>query len=250
MSLSPSSRRSVRRPNAGNNYAANVPGTQPPSPATQFVPPSMLIPQIPVVDTIDWLPPTPRIPLRELPALPLPPQPLFRLHPTLTAVMFHWDVQLGPGPAELTPLALLLPAFESPPNVKSFRLHFSPLAGAPAMDYSVDIAVPMRAPPGTPITIGRVFRTIHRGVHAALGPTALPHGDPLRQLAEQALLRRTAGRADVLRNVDLHVAGGQSQAGSPSLGGLYFHGIAVDSEQAEGAYPVFRVVLRDYPPFP
>ena len=160
---------------------------------------------------------------------------------------FHWDVRLDPAPTELTPLALLLPAFESPRDLKSFRLHFRPVAGMPAMDYSCDVAVPMRMPPGTPLTIGRVFRAIHRAVHAALEPTALPQGDPLRQLAEHARGRRTAGHADVLRNVDLHMAGGYSQAGGPALGRLYFHGIVV--EQAEGAYPVFRVILRDYPPF-
>ena len=171
---------------------------------------------------------------------------------------FRWVVRLGPAPPELTPLALLLPAFESPPNVKSFRLHFSPLGGGPAMDYSFDVAVPTHAPPGTPLTIGRIFRAIHRAVHAALEPSALPRGDPLRQLAERALLRRccTAGRADVLRNVDLHMAvvgGGHSrQVGGRALGGLYFHGIAVERGEGLGGaypYPVFRVVLRDYPPF-
>ncbi|PIL23046.1 hypothetical protein GSI_14353 [Ganoderma sinense ZZ0214-1] len=156
--------------------------------------------------------------------------------------MYHWDVRLDPEPTQLTTAALSLPAFDSPPDVQSFRLHFSPLASTPAMDYSCDVAVP----PGTPISIGDVFRAIHRAVSAPLaGRWAHWRGDPMRRHVERAFRRRTGARADsdVLRNVDLHL----HMADSDGRAGVFFHGIAV--EQVEG-YTVFRVVLREGPPFP
>lgn len=140
---------------------------------------------------------------------------------------------------------LRLPIFESPSNVESFKLLFNPLAG---MHYSCDVALPIRAPPGTFITIGRVFRCIDNAVHAPLQSTALLQDDPLRELAKQAFRSRT-GRTfdpsiDVLRNVDLHMVGRPQDAH-----GLYFHGITVaHAGGTYGPYPVFRVLLRDYPP--
>ena len=197
-----------------------------------------------------WLPPTPRIPLRELPPLPLLPEPLFRLHPVITSVVtFGWDVRLHPLPTEFSPGALALPAFDSSPSIKSFTLRFSPLPGTPTMDYSCEVKMPARAPRDSPITIGRVFRCIHRAIYAPLEPTALPQGDPVRSHVERAYRRRTAGRVDVLRNVDLHMAG-QADNDGDGDGGLFFHGIVVEEVVGPyGAYPVFRVVLKDYPPF-
>ncbi|KAI1784183.1 hypothetical protein LXA43DRAFT_245379 [Ganoderma leucocontextum] len=243
MSSSSTSRRSVRWADQAHRSNANAPGAQPPRTTTQFVPPSILTPQIPLVDISGWFPPTPRIPLLELPALLPLPEPLLRLHSALTSVTFQWDVRLHPEPAQLSRVALTFPAFDSANDIKSFTLHFNPLPGTSAMDYTCDIT----ASTSTPITIGRVFRRIYRALHAPLEDTALPQGDPYRSHAERTYHRRTSrpfdGRVDVLRNVDLHPIGGSN--------GLYFHGITVEEAQgAYGPYPVFWVLLKEYAPFP
>ena len=146
---------------------------------------------------------------------------------------------------ELAPWVLHCPAFESPTDIQSFRLHFSPLAGMPTMDYSCDVTVSRHALPGTPITIDRVLRSIHRALHTPLERAALPQGDPLRTHVEEAFYHRTGrtfdAQTDVLRNVDLHMVG-RSQGSGP-----YFNGIAVEDAQGPyGPYPVFRVLLKDY----
>ena len=160
--------------------------------------------------------------------------------------MFQWDVRLHPKPTQLTPEALELPAFDSPSDIKSFRLYFHPLAGT-AMDYTFEVTASTTAPRGTPITIGHVFRCIHRALYTSLEASALPEGDPYRAHAERAYHRRTSRpfdrRVGVLRNVDLHMIGHTD-------GGLFFHGIVVEEVRGPyGPYPVFWVVLKDYPPF-